>query len=193
MKDISSAEDHIYNFLRSLNIDCDAQEGLKETPERVAKAYEFWLSGYGKDPKEVLKVFENKTNYDELVFQEGIATYSMCEHHLAPFFGVTHIGYISHGKIVGLSKLARLVEILARRLQVQERLTQQIADALEFLSPDVGVVMRCRHMCMESRGVQKQGTRTFTSALRGALRTEPETRAEFMSFVKIADTATKSI
>lgn len=129
----------------------DAQRaGLEETPKRVADAWEFWTQGYKQKPEDVLKEFEDGAdNYDEMVFQNGIPLFSQCEHHLAPFFGVAHIGYIPNGKIVGLSKLARLVEVFARRLQVQERLTTQIADALKDTlgAKAVGVVIRCRHLC----------------------------------------------
>ena len=131
--------------------------GLRETPERVAKAWHHWTSGYDQDPNEILKVFEDGAeNYNELIVVRGIPVYSHCEHHLAPFFGIATIGYTPAGRIVGLSKLTRLVDCFAKRLQVQERLTMQVADALtEHLKPRaVGVVIRCRHMCMESRGIR---------------------------------------
>lgn len=162
------------------------REGLQETPERAAKAWEYWTSGYDVDPASVLKTFDDGSeSYDAMVFQGNIACFSTCEHHLAPFFGVAHIGYIPGSRIVGLSKLARLVEVFSRRLQVQERITSQVANALEkHLDPKgVGVVLQCRHMCMESRGIQKIGTVTTTSCLHGAIRDEPETRAEFMTMV----------
>lgn len=164
--------------------------GLRETPHRLARALEFWTQGYNQDAQTILKEFEDGAeNYDEVVFQGGIPLYSLCEHHVAPFFGVAHIGYIPKGKIVGLSKLARVAEVFARRLQVQERLTRQICDALtEHLQPQaVGVVLRCRHLCMESRGVRVTGTITYTSALHGAFKTEPDARDEFMKFVSMAD------
>lgn len=162
--------------------------GLEETPGRFAKAWNFWTSGYGKDPKDVLKTFDDGA-CSEMVFQGNINVWSLCEHHLAPFFGVAHIGYIPNGKIIGLSKFYRLAEIFARRLQVQERLTTDIADALvEHLEPlGVGVVLRCRHSCMESRGIQKAGGATITSALRGAMKDESPARAEFLRFVEMAD------
>jgi GTP cyclohydrolase IA len=162
------------------------REGLKETPQRVVKAWEFWTSGYKQSVAEVLKVFEDGSeDYDQLVFQANIPVYSTCEHHLASMFGLAHVAYIPNGAVVGLSKLSRVVDIFARRLQVQERMTKQVADALmETLSPKgVGVVMQLRHMCMESRGIQRAGTVTVTSALRGCIKDEPECRAEFMSFV----------
>ena len=166
--------------------DDPAREGLAETPERVSRAWAEWTSGYGVDPATVLKSFvDGSEKYDELVFQGGIVFHSHCEHHLAPFFGVAHIGYIPDGRVVGLSKLSRLVDVFARRLQVQERLTVQIAGALqEVLKPKaVGVVMQARHLCMESRGISRAGTLTTTSALLGQFRDEPEARAEFMSMV----------
>lgn len=170
------------------------REGLRETPTRFLTAWRFWTSGYQLDAATILKQFEDGAqNYDQLVFQGAIPLYSHCEHHLAPFFGVAHIGYIPRERIVGLSKLARLVDVFARRLQVQERLTTQVAQALmDHLKPRAaGVVLRCRHMCMESRGVQKTGTITYTSALLGEFRTEAETRAEFLRFVQQADAQTR--
>lgn len=171
----------------------ELRPGLKETPKRWAAAMGFLTSGYGQDPGKVLKSFDDGAeHYDEMVFQGGIPLFSLCEHHVAPFFGVAHIGYIPSGKIVGLSKLARVADIFARRLQVQERLTQQIAHALqEHLQPKaVGVVLRCRHLCMESRGVQKIGTLTHTSSLHGAFQESARARQEFMQFVALADART---
>lgn len=161
--------------------------GLLETPMRVAKAWGEWTDGYGKNPADVLKTFEDGAEgVDEMVTQKDIEIYSHCEHHMAPFFGVAHIAYIPNGKIVGLSKLARLADIFAHRLQVQERLTNQIADALvEHLQPiGVGVVVEAKHFCMCSRGVNKQGSTTITSALRGAIKDKPEARAEFLAFAR---------
>lgn len=177
-------------------VDDSKREGLRETPHRVAEAYNFWTSGYAQEPAEVLKVFEDgASNYDQLVFQGGIPIYSLCEHHLVPFFGVVHVGYIPQGKIVGLSKLSRLVDVFARRLQVQERITTQIVEVLENeLKPlGVGVVIRCRHLCMESRGVQKLGTITYTSALKGEFKDSDSARAEFMRLVSLADSHSGSI
>ncbi len=185
----------IYKLLSNIVDDPD-REGLKETPRRVSEAYKFWTGGYAEDPAAVLKVFEDgASDYDQLVFQGGIPIYSLCEHHLVPFFGVVHIGYISQGKIVGLSKLSRLVDVFARRLQVQERLTSQIVEVLEAeLKPlGVGVVVRCRHLCMESRGVQKSGTITYTSALKGEFKDSDSARAEFMRLVSLADSHSGSI
>jgi len=170
------------------NIDPQPErEGIAETPARVAKALKFWTSGYDKDPKDVLKVFEDGgEGYDEMVIVKDIPIYSQCEHHMASIFGTATIAYIPDGKIVGLSKLSRLADIFARRLQVQERLTAQIADALwQNLTPKgVGVILRCRHMCMESRGLCQQGHHTITSALRGVIKEEHKARSEFMSLAK---------
>ena len=159
------------------------REGLKETPHRVAKAWKHWCSGYDVDIAALLKVFEDGAdNYDQMVIVKDIPIYSKCEHHLADIFGTATIAYIPNGKIVGLSKLSRLADAFARRLQVQERLTSQIADALvEHLQPlGVGVVIKARHMCMESRGICQQGHHTVTTALRGVIKEQPATRAEFM-------------
>lgn len=161
--------------------------GLIETPKRVAKAWKDWCSGYGQDVASVLKVFEDGgENYDQMVTVKDIPIYSHCEHHLAPIFGTATISYIPDGKIVGLSKLSRVADIFARRLQVQERLTNQIADALwEHLQPKgVGVQIKARHMCMESRGVCQQGHHTITTALKGAMLDEPATRAEFLNLAR---------
>lgn len=160
------------------------REGLAETPARVVKAWQHWTSGYDKHPRDVLKVFEDGAqNYDQMVVVKDIAVYSHCEHHLAAIIGTATVAYIPNGKIVGLSKLSRLVDIYARRLQVQERMTQQIADALqENLEPlGCGVVIKARHMCMESRGVCQQGHYTVTTALHGKFKEDPQTRAEFLS------------
>lgn len=160
------------------------REGLRESPERVAKAWKFWTSGYRKDAADILKVFEDGADgYDQMVIVKDIPIYSKCEHHLADIFGTATIAYVPNGRIVGLSKLSRLADMFARRLQVQERLTGQIADALEeHLKPlGVGVLIRARHMCMESRGLCQQGHHTITCALRGVLKDQPEARAEFMA------------
>ena len=175
-------EDHIVRLMQFMGEDT-TREGLKETPERVAKAWKFWCSGYTKKPEDVLKVFEDGAKgVDEMVVVKDIPFYSHCEHHLAPFFGTATVAYIPNGKIVGLSKLSRLVDIFARRLQVQERLTNQIANALvEHLQPlGVGVTLKARHLCMESRGVSQQGHHTLTSALGGVIKEDAKARAEFM-------------
>jgi GTP cyclohydrolase I len=158
---------------------------LQETPKRYLAALLFWTSGYNQEPGQILKTFEDGgEGYDEMVFQGAIPLWSLCEHHVAPFFGVAHVAYIPNGRIVGLSKLSRLVEIFARRLTVQERITTQVADALEkhLEAKGVGVMLQCRHTCIESRGVQKSGSITTTSALRGLFK-QSDARAEFMSMV----------
>lgn len=162
----------------------NGRAGTAETPARVAKAWKHWCGGYAMDPAKILKVFEDGAeNYDEMVLVKDIPIYSKCEHHLADIFGVAHIAYIPDGKIVGLSKLSRLADCFARRLQVQERMTDQIADSLmEHLKPKgAAVIIRARHMCMESRGIKQHGPNTVTHALRGVFKTQPETRAEFLS------------
>ena len=161
--------------------------GLHETPARVAKAWKHWTSGYGQDPVEVLNAFEDGAEqYNELIVVRGIPVYSHCEHHLAPFFGKATVGYVPNGKIVGLSKLTRLVDIFSKRLQVQERMTMQIANALmEVLEPKaVGVVVKCRHMCMESRGIRTQGEETITSAMLGELQPNLALRTEFLALAR---------
>lgn len=160
------------------------REGLRETPIRVAHAWlGTWASGYALDPKAVLKTFEDGAEgYNEMITVSQIPIYSHCEHHLAPFFGSATISYLPKSRIVGLSKFARLIEIFSRRLQVQERMTAQIADAIEeVLAPrGVGVMVRCRHLCMESRGVRTPGSFTTTTALRGVMRAGAA-RAEFLA------------
>jgi GTP cyclohydrolase I len=158
------------------------REGLLKTPERVARSQAWLLSGYGQDVHEVVgdAVFEEA--HESMVLVRDIELYSMCEHHMLPFFGKAHVAYIPGDRIVGLSKLPRIVEVFARRLQVQERLTEQIADAIdEVLEPrGVGVVIEAVHLCMMMRGIQKQNSKTITSALRGEFRDCPMTRDEFL-------------
>ncbi len=173
-------------LLTSFGEDPD-RPGLHETPARVAKAWQHWTSGYDQDPVEVLKAFEDGAErYNELIVVRGIPVYSHCEHHLAPFFGKATVGYLPDGKIVGLSKLTRLVDIFAKRLQVQERMTMQIANALmEVLEPKaVGVVVKCRHMCMESRGIRTPGEETITSAMLGELQPNLALRTEFLALAR---------
>ena len=177
-----SGTDVITRLLQLVGED-PSREGLLETPARVVKAWRHWCSGYGKDAGALLKVFEDGAEkYDQMVLVKDIPIYSHCEHHLAAIIGTASIAYIPNGKIVGLSKLSRLADMFARRLQVQERLTDQIADALvEHLQPvGVGVIIKARHLCMESRGVCQQGHHTVTTALRGAIKEEPQTRSEFL-------------
>lgn len=161
--------------------------GLIETPKRFLKAWQHWTSGYGVDVASVLKVFEDGAEgCDQMVVRKDIPLYSHCEHHLAAIFGTCTIAYIPDGKVLGLSKLDRLVDVFARRLQVQERLTNQIADALwEHVKPKgVGVWINARHMCVESRGVQHRDSSTITTALRGCILTEDSARAEFLALAR---------
>lgn len=185
-----SADDIITRLLQFIGED-PQREGLKETPARVIKAWrDEWASGYAKDPKEVLKAFKDGgEKYDEMIVVRDIPVYTHCEHHLAPFFGVAHVGYIPNGRIAGLSKLARVVDIYARRLQVQERLTAEIAGAIEtgLGARGVGVVLQCRHLCMEGRGICKQGTTTITSKLGGVMYEDARTRAEFFQLIGVND------
>lgn len=163
------------------------REGLKETPARVIKAWKEWTSGYGVNPVEILKNFEDGgEKYSEMVVVRDLPFYSHCEHHLTPFFGTATIGYIPNGKIVGLSKLGRILGVYAKRLQVQERLTTLVADTIQtHLQPKgVGVLIKARHLCMESRGLAKQGHETITSALRGEFMTDGTVRQEFLSIAK---------
>lgn len=176
-------QNNVRELLFFLGEDPD-REGLLETPSRVSKAWLEWCSGYQIDPAQVLKTFEDGgENYDQMVTVRNIPFYSHCEHHLAPFFGTATISFVPEKRIVGLSKFSRLLDVFARRLQVQERLTSQIADALmEHLKPrGVGVQITARHLCMESRGIHKQGHETETRALRGVFLHDPSTRAEFMT------------
>ena len=163
-----------------------SREGLLKTPERVAKAMQFLTQGYDQNPQEILKSAMFAEKYDEMVIVKDIEVYSLCEHHMLPFFGKCHIAYIPNGHIVGLSKFPRMVDAFSRRLQVQERLTDQIRDCLdETLNPQgVAVCIEAQHLCMQMRGVQKQNSITTTSAFSGAFMEEDITRQEFMSLVK---------
>lgn len=162
-----------------------AREGLQKTPHRVARSLIELTTGYRTDIDALINRAVFNENYNEMVVVKDIRFYSLCEHHLLPFFGVAHVAYIPNGKIIGLSKIPKLVDVYARRLQVQERMTQQIADTLqEKLSPlGVGVVIRARHLCMEMRGAKSQDSPTVTSAMLGAFRNSARTREEFLSFI----------
>ncbi|GAB1441650.1 GTP cyclohydrolase I FolE [Ignavibacteriales bacterium] len=165
------------------------REGLLKTPKRVARAYEYLTSGYNKDITKVLNGAIFNEDYDEMVLVRNIDFYSMCEHHMLPFFGKVHIAYIPDGKIVGLSKLPRIVDVFARRLQVQERMTKEIADTInEHLKPKgVAVVSEAYHMCMMMRGVEKQNSSTTSSTMHGVFKTDPKTRVEFLSLIRAND------
>ncbi|KPV59265.1 GTP cyclohydrolase [Paenibacillus sp. A3] len=177
-------EYHIREILRLIGEDPD-REGLLDTPARVTRMYEEIFAGYEADVKDILGVaFDEK--HEELVIVKDIVYYSQCEHHMAPFFGKIHIGYIPSGKIAGLSKFARLVEAVTRRLQVQERITSEIADIIETELEPHGcmVVVEGEHLCMCARGVKKPGSKTVTSAVRGLFRTDAPARSEFLSLIK---------
>lgn len=179
-------EDHIVRLLQYVGENPD-RGGLAETPARVAKAWKEWCSGYDKDPADILKTFEDGAEgVDEMVVVKNIPFYTHCEHHMAPFFGTATIGYLPNKKIVGLSKLSRLLDIYAKRLQVQERLGGQGADAImdHLGALGCGVVITARHLCMESRGICKQGSETSTSALRGLFKDDPAVRNEFLQLAR---------
>src|SRR3984885_4883376 len=161
------------------------RDGLRSTPERVEKALAFLTKGYDQDPRKILRGAMFEVDYDEMVIVKDIEMFSLCEHHMLPFFGKVHVAYIPKGKVIGLSKIPRLVEVFARRLQVQERLTRQIADAIQdAIDPQgVGVVIEARHLCMMMRGVEKQHSSTVTSAMVGVFH-QQNTRAEFLSLVQ---------
>lgn len=181
----SSAEDSVVRMLQAIGEDPN-REGLKETPTRVVKAWGEWFKGYRQKPEDFIKTFEDGAeNCDEMVLLTEIPVFSHCEHHLAPFIGVAHVAYIPNGRIVGLSKIPKIVDMFARRLQVQERLTNQIADCLQAtLSPlGVAVVVKAKHFCMATRGVKMPNVDTTTSAMRGVFFSKPETRAEFMGLL----------
>ena len=183
--DKAKIERAVRDILEAIGEDPD-REGLLETPKRVANMYEEIFSGISDDPKRHIKVFSEKDN-DEIVVVRDIPLYSMCEHHLLPFIGKVHIAYIpSEGKVIGLSKLARIVDLFAKRPQLQERLTSQIADFLdEELSPiGLAVVIEAQHLCMTMRGARAAGSATKTSALRGIAKSDARTRAEIMSLLK---------
>jgi GTP cyclohydrolase I len=183
-RSLDKLEEAVRNTLLEIGED-PAREGLERTPYRVAKALAFLTSGYEKDVMKELNgaVFNEK--YSEMVIVKDIDFFSMCEHHMLPFFGRAHVAYIPNGKIIGLSKMPRIVEVFSRRLQVQERMTQQIADTLyEALNPlGVGIVIEARHMCMMMRGVEKRNSVATTSAMLGAFRNDVKTRQEFLTLL----------
>lgn len=178
-------EEAVVTILKGLGENPD-REGLQKTPHRVANALFFLTRGYAEDPVEVINNALFHEKHDEMIIVKDIGLYSLCEHHMLPFFGKAHIAYIPNDCVIGLSKIARVVEIFARRLQVQERLTQEIANTLEkTLKPKgVAVVIEASHLCMQMRGVQKQGASMITSAMLGAFRNNMATREEFLSMIK---------
>jgi len=180
-KDLEKAVEEIL-----VNIGEDPKrEGLLKTPKRVAKSFQFLTKGYSQDPKEIMNQALFSTTNDEMVLVRDIEFYSLCEHHLLPIIGRVHVAYIPNGKVVGLSKIPRVVEVYARRLQIQEQLTEQIADAInEAIAPKgVAVVVHARHMCMEMRGVEKINSTTVSSALRGLFKSDLRTRNEFFNLI----------
>src|SRR5579863_8111183 len=179
-----STQEMYREILSRLGEDPD-RDGLRTTPERVEKAMAFLTKGYDQDPRQILHGALFDVDYDEMVIVKDIETFSLCEHHLLPFFGKVHVAYIPRGKVIGLSKVPRLVDVFARRLQVQERLTTQIAETIESaINPlGVGVVIEARHLCMMMRGVEKQHSSTITSSMLGAFR-EKETRDEFLALIQ---------
>jgi GTP cyclohydrolase I len=183
--DPSQFQQAVARMLSELDPD-PAREGLRDTPRRVEKAFRFYTEGYGRDPRKVIGDALYEAETDEMVVVKDIEVYSLCEHHLAPFFGRAHVAYIPATKIVGLSKLARVVDIFARRLQVQERLTMQVANAIdEVLQPrGVAVVIEASHLCMMMRGVEKQNSSTITSCLLGLFRKDERTRTEFLKLIR---------
>jgi GTP cyclohydrolase IA len=181
------AEDAVRVLLRWAGDD-PTREGLLDTPKRVAKAYADWFSGYAIDPEEYLKrTFEEVEGYDEMVVLRDIPFESHCEHHMAPIIGKAHVGYLPSGRVVGISKLARVVEAYARRFQVQEKMTAQIARSIEqTLQPrGVGVVIEASHECMTTRGIHKRGVSMITSKMLGAFRDDARTRSEFLQFIDV--------
>ncbi|MFV0482380.1 MAG: GTP cyclohydrolase I FolE [Campylobacteraceae bacterium] len=183
-KQIAEFEEAVKKILSLIGEDTN-REGLLKTPNRVAKAYEFMMQGYSQDPKQVLNDALFTSSNNEMVLVRDIEFYSMCEHHMLPIIGRAHVAYIPNGKVVGLSKIPRMVNIFSRRLQIQEQLTEQIAEALhDVIKPrGVGVVIQARHMCVEMRGVEKINSTTTTSALRGSFLKDPNTRREFFSLI----------
>ena len=175
----------VRNMLSEIGEDPE-REGLRRTPLRVAKAMDFLTSGYELSAEEIIKGAVFQEDVKEMVVVRDIEFYSLCEHHMLPFFGHAHVGYLPNGQVVGLSKIARVVDVFARRLQVQERLTSQVADALmaHLGAHGVAVVMEASHTCMMMRGVQKQKSTTVSSAMRGTFKEDARTRAEFMGFVR---------
>ena len=181
----ASFEDLMREMLVRLGED-PSREGLARTPERMRRTYEFLVKGYKEDPEAMLKKALFTVTYDEMVIVKDVEMFSLCEHHMLPFFGKVHVAYIPNGKVIGLSKIPRLIEIFSRRLQIQERLTTQIAETIQSaIEPQgVGVVIEARHLCMMMRGVEKQHSAAVTSSMLGCFRQEQETRTEFLSLIR---------
>ena len=181
----ASFEELMKEFIVRLGED-PTREGLINTPSRVRKAYEFLTRGYKEDPEAMLKDALFTVTYDEMVIVKDVEVFSLCEHHMLPFFGKVHVAYIPNGKVIGLSKIPRLIETFSRRLQIQERLTTQIAETIQkVIQPQgVGVVIEARHLCMMMRGVEKQHSAAVTSSMLGCFREEQETRTEFLSLIR---------
>ncbi|MFY9703595.1 MAG: GTP cyclohydrolase I FolE [Terriglobales bacterium] len=181
----ASYEELVREMIVRLGEDPD-REGLSRTPARVEKAMKFLVKGYKDDPEALLRKALFTVTYDEMVIVKDIEMFSLCEHHLLPFFGKVHVAYIPNGKVIGLSKIPRLIEAFSRRLQIQERLTTQIAEAIQkTIEPQgVGVVIEARHLCMMMRGVEKQHSSAVTSSMLGSFRNEEETRTEFLSLIR---------
>lgn len=181
----ASFEELVREMLIRLGED-PVREGLTRTPNRVHRAFEFLTKGYKEDPDALLKKALFTVTYDEMVIVKDVEMFSLCEHHMLPFFGKVHVAYIPNGRVIGLSKIPRLIEIFSRRLQIQERLTTQIAETIQkAIQPQgVGVVIEARHLCMMMRGVEKQHSAAVTSSMLGCFRNEQETRSEFLSLIR---------
>lgn len=189
MSDGSEEQDGLERIVRSMLVELGEdteRNGLERTPARVARAMRFFTQGYAQDPQTILNDALFDVTYDEMVMVKDVDFYSLCEHHMVPFFGRVHVAYIPNGRVVGLSKIPRLVEMFARRLQVQERFTMQIAETIEeILDPKgVAVVVEAIHLCMKMRGVEQQNAFAITSSMRGAFKTDSKTRSEFMELIR---------
>jgi GTP cyclohydrolase I len=181
----ASLPELLREFLVRLGEDPD-RDGLQRTPERMERAFQYLTRGYNEDPEKILRGALFEVTYDEMVIVKDVEMFSLCEHHLLPFYGKVHVAYLPKGKVIGLSKIPRLIDVFARRLQVQERLTTQIAESIQAaIQPQgVGVVIEARHLCMMMRGVEKQHSAAVTSSMLGAFRDEQQTREEFLSLIR---------
>jgi GTP cyclohydrolase IA len=181
----ASMNELLREFLVRLGEDPE-RDGLQRTPERMEKAFQYLTKGYKEDPEKILREALFEVDYDEMVIVKDVEVFSLCEHHLLPFFGKVHVAYLPKGKVIGLSKIPRLIDVFARRLQVQERLTTQIAESIQrAIQPQgVGVVIEARHLCMMMRGVEKQHSSAVTSSMLGAFRDDQQTRNEFLSLIR---------